>query len=337
MKRIVFIICTVIFSCSEGVKVEEKNLIPAMKISQLSDSTFVSQSVGDMAEKQHHLFFTDSMNGRVVVVDSNFRVIRTIGSMGRGPGELFNAWSMSFYRDSIYVLDSENKISVFTLYGKYSRTIRLTKQPRIVNFVISENGNIFLHSLFDTLAIRKYDLNGTFINQFGSLIGDGSEFDRISRNSRHLYIDDKTLISVLDSEPVIELFSLDGTLIKRIDLSKIEVLSSRINEIRSIQKEKKKNFSPNLLSSEVLFSNACLTKDHLFLAHMDKYKDSFRTRNILVLKRFGNSLIPKTDYYLDSQEDAEGSFSSFYIYKDFLYSYENISRSIYSFRVGNLQ
>lgn len=68
-------------------------------------------------------FVTDRGNDRVAVIDAHDRVVRWIGSRGRGPGELLGVAHLAIDGDALLVAEALNgRVSEFSLDGEYRRS-----------------------------------------------------------------------------------------------------------------------------------------------------------------------------------------------------------------------
>lgn len=320
------------FYCADGVRVPQSTLIPEKSIVMLDDSTFFSRSISAMKIKDNLLYFTDTMNGRVVVVDSIFHVLKVIGTKGKGPGELFNAWFFAFWKDSIYISDSENKINVFTISGKYIRRFFLEDNPRIETcFDISGNGEIFINTPLANHPISVYSIKGKFNRGFGEWISIQNEYEKYTRNQLSIHIEDSVIICINTSEPTVQIYNVKGNMLARNDLSNIEILKDRLKTIRETQAKLRKNHPTTFFTFPILFANSFFKNNQLFLLFEKNYKTYAISNSVLKLQLKGNNFSPIKSYYLNNNEEEEGNFQNICLFNNSFFSYETLTGKIYKF------
>ncbi len=89
--------------------------------------------------------YLSALNSGVIVFDRTGNYIRTIGSVGRGPGEYVHCsnFTVDDKNETVYVLDSRT-IKVFSKTGNFQRSIPLEKSGNGVESIEFYNSNLFL-------------------------------------------------------------------------------------------------------------------------------------------------------------------------------------------------
>lgn len=325
-----------LINCSEGTGVREIKLVPSISANQLDDSTFISKTVNEINYYKGLIYFSDSFNSRVIVLDSNFILKRIIGKPGQGPGELNNAFNFAFYKDSIYIIDNEKQINVFTINGIFARRFRLEKYPDVqFKFAISQEGNIYISSRIGEKPIQVYNLGGNLINQFGDWIFENHDYLKLTCNTRFLFINDSELISVLMSAPFIEIYDLYGNIKRKIDLSECEQIEERLTTVRENQENKKNNPPRGILTWDILFTNAYLVQDDLFLLYEIPYKQYSRSNNVLIINLKDSYNKVNVNLTLETEQE-NSNFSDICVFSNSLISFDTIHSRIHKFNLDEI-
>ena len=181
----------------------------------------------------NEIFVLDSGNNRIVVIDSCGDYIRTIGSIGQGPGELHKPTDFHIKENKeIYVFDYGNRrIQVFDFFGYYKTTINLNniRQRLNKNFVLDNNGYIYLNTPTSKTLFLVVDKNGKIIREFGAPIRYKALNKQISANSVEYILDENNNIYVL--------FCTDAIL-RKYNINNDTIINERIIKNREIKKTK---------------------------------------------------------------------------------------------------
>lgn len=203
----------------------------ASVLNQLDDGSFLGDNVTQLQVHQGRLYLNDIKNFRIVVFDDDLKLLRSFGQQGEGPGEFTYAGALAVGNDSVYCYDGgKRRIQVFTLDGTYHRSIPTLARSIRTSLVVDNDGNLYFSSSSMDEPITKMSPGGAVIHQFGAWFGTtDSEVQNRLRSNRYLALHGSdVLVSVGESQPVIELFSLDGALLKQVDLSDHELFKTRL-------------------------------------------------------------------------------------------------------------
>ena len=285
-KKILFISLLIIFfqGCGKKVDLKETTLIPDLSVGQLSDSTFI-YDVYSIIPNKKLIYLDDYKNNRIIKLDDSLQGLITFGRSGKGPGEFTGAFYLQIWKDSIYCIDDGGmKMLVFDRDGNYAREFFI---PRVMKqFAIDSLGNFYFSTPELTEPITVYDNIGNKIKGFGTLYYNGrTSRETRARNFRHLLISGNRLIAVGVSEPIIEIYNLNGKVINKINLSDYPYIENRI----SYAKEEIKKDQNNRDATYILFDDVTVYNNELMCTIVDGNK---KCNKILVVKIDKDNLIP---------------------------------------------
>ncbi len=139
----------------------------------------------------HHLYVLDSDYHKIAVFDSTGQIKKVIlGGFGEGPGEFTNASSLARGPDgSLYVLDSNQRISVFSKQGAFIGTF-VPRGGRAKTIVLTNSGEIWLGLFFNSgqYAALQTDTTGRTlryafrVNDRDKLFSEYGESGRINNS-----------------------------------------------------------------------------------------------------------------------------------------------------------
>ncbi len=217
------------------------------------------------------LYFSDSEQSRVLVLDRNLNVMRQMGKPGEGPGELTLAGPLVCYRDRLFVTNmGAAGLSVFDTQGTFLSAIPVSYCIFSTQFAVYDE-MLFLSTPQKESAISVADMEGALLFQFGERFQFGEERENITRSYRHLTVVETAemplLIAVAESEPVIEAFSLDGVRQYVLNLETHPLLQSRLNTAKEFRE---RNPDRRANSSVVLFVSIAAHGQSLYLLVADQ-------------------------------------------------------------------
>ncbi|HYW34347.1 MAG TPA: 6-bladed beta-propeller [Balneolaceae bacterium] len=242
------------------------------KITQFNDTTFFSY-IGTMTAAKSSMYVWGGKTNKLYHLNRRLKLLGTLGSTGKGPGEFTSLRDMSFVNDSLYAYDpAQAKILVYDNKNDFVRGIGLPDNSGW-RMAVDSRSHIFLPTPDRSHPITELNAHGHIIRAFGqNTVGKNSFHFR--RNLRMLIIQNNKLISVPLTEPFIKTYSLKGQLlyktpIDRPDIHKLISLVQKQNGGNSASgvNIKKGNGSthPQVHSLSPLFSDAAIHKNNLYL------------------------------------------------------------------------
>ena len=222
-------------STEEGV-LQEDSLVATSLVEAVEGDRFMTH-VWAMHKSGDVLYLSGEGYGHIFALDDDLRVIQTFGRSGEGPGE-FPESPHNLYAEGnrVYGLGAGSKNGhVFSLEGDHLRSfsVALKRNPWFQGMSVNNQGDVYIASTFplDPYSITKIDSSGTVIKTFGELLTTSysETLNRRLSGRRITLINNKYLLAVGESVPVIEKYSLDGELIQSSDLSDTPYFRKRLN------------------------------------------------------------------------------------------------------------
>lgn len=252
-------------SCQKYSDGKSELLKPLTSVSKLGDSTFLVD-VMNIEKLENQYYICDFTNNRVLVCDSLMNVLRVIGGKGNGPGEFEGAVRSVIKGNRIFVFDDGNRrLNIFNNRGNFLRSSRLPKAT-IANyrFAVDDSAYIYLSDPRLGYPIAKFDTLGNLKDYFGQLSKNGSStVNRMDKSGRHLLdVSGRYILSIGNSEPIIEFYYLDGTIAKSHDLSDEHYFKPRLSYI---SKEYEKGKTDGIYS---VIEDAYYSNGHLYLLYL---------------------------------------------------------------------
>ena len=214
-----------LIGCStEDGELQENSLVATSFVEAVEGDRFL-EHVWAMHKSGGVLYLSGQGYGHIFALDDDLRVIRTFGRSGEGPGEFSEAPHNLYAKGNrVYGLQAGAKSThVFSLEGDYVRSFSVDPESVVWDQGISVNdqGDVYIASSFpvDPYSITKFDSSGTVIKTFGELLTTSYSEMLNRRVSGRLItlVNNKYLLAVGLSVPVIEKYSLDGELIQSSD------------------------------------------------------------------------------------------------------------------------
>jgi hypothetical protein len=336
MKNIILLLCVILlFNCSEGTDIKEYELVPSSSINKLKDFTYLSKTISEVKYYRGNIYFSDSFNSRIVVLDSNFVLKKIFGRPGNGPGDLDFAFNFDFYKDSIYVVDNSFQINVFTIDGKFVRRFFLENYPKIqFKFAISELGDIYINWRLGDKPIQVYNLSGKLINQFGRWLHDEHDYLKLTTNTRILFIDNSKLYSVLMSEPLVEIFDLKGNLLEEINLSEHPLLKKRLKTINQNLESRRNNPPKGILTWDVLFKNVYIYENSLFILYSIPYKEWAISNSVITINLLDSIKTVKNNLILLSEDHS--NFTDICVTFNMIFGFNSVNNSLIKYYLNGV-
>ncbi|QXD16887.1 hypothetical protein GQ464_008090 [Rhodocaloribacter litoris] len=180
-----------------------------LAVESIGDSLYFDVVIG-----MHHVpgkgFFVSMLGERKILhLGDDLKPVNIIGKPGEGPGELSYPAHIISHFDSLYVADGRI-IEVYTLLGKYIRSFNMPMYDEV--FGVMEN-YVYAGTKSERNPISKIGLNGEVIFGFGEWRHSDKEGYYRVLNSRFVKpLISETLVSVIMTEPIIEIYSPQGQL-----------------------------------------------------------------------------------------------------------------------------
>ena len=226
-----------LIGCStEDGELQENSLVATSFTEAVEGDRFM-KSVSAMHKSGDVLYLSGEGYGHIFALDDDLSVIRTFGRSGEGPGEFPRAPN-SLYAEGnrVFGLQSgSNNVHVFSLEGSYLRSFSVDPVAYVLYLGMSVNkqGDVYVASSFpvDPYSITKFDSSGTVVKTFGGVLTTSYSEASNRRLSGRLItlVNNKYLLAVGLSVPVIEKYSLDGELIQSSDLSDTPYFRERLD------------------------------------------------------------------------------------------------------------
>lgn len=122
----------------------------------------------DILPRENDLIVSDSKGDRLVVLDYNGKILKTVGTTGSGPLEFSNPTGITSYKDKIYVIDGMNdRIQILDKEFKYIKEIKLPRDEENPEFPfedieIDKDGTIYVSGgQIDNPGILTYENENT--------------------------------------------------------------------------------------------------------------------------------------------------------------------------------
>lgn len=271
------------------------------------------------------IYIVDGGNNRIVILNSNWHLIKTIGRRGSGPGEFNNPLSIAINNNNIFVNDQGNgRVQIFDKEFNYIDTI-FPGLHFIAGFVADNFGNLYVNSILGTTekdhlikvfsSIKPYKLQRSFLNVIKHKIGEPGNQELM--NLLCLDVDENgNLYVAFCSMPLVSVFNKNGEEIYRYNFK---------GKIVDKLKEKPPGGHPK--SAYEMFSAICSPRaNELYLSCREGIINIIREKNITKSRMI--KLINK-------QKNKESSpfFFSFDIYNNFLIIPDLIDYTIKIYRV----
>ncbi|WP_018127765.1 BF3164 family lipoprotein [Balneola vulgaris] len=288
------VVCLIgMLNCFEKEVVKD-NLELLSSTTEFSDELFFAYPKY-IADTGVSLVITDLNDSKIVEVDYSGKLIRTYGQKGRGPGEYLMPSNPIMANDLLYISDAGNaKILTFESNGSFNNEIKIS-DPILEFTTNGEYLYAFTFNSVDDRLIKKYSMNGEFINSFGKL--ETTEETSLN-NITKLVIYNNELWVLHLYFPILKIYSLDGELIQKYNLSNAFDYSERFN-----QSKEKPKYS-NVSGQKVIYQSITMNKDGIYLGIYDP------SNNNIIADHFNFDVIPITRYRYTSNDEKIYHFHS---------------------------
>jgi len=244
-----------------------RDLVPKLEINTWQDSIYL-QRTQSLEIHEGNLLIADFTGSRILKLDPSYQIIQKIGKKGRGPEETFGAMFVNVEHDIYYLLDRGNKrINTFFENGEHRKVIKFEEAISILGkFAVDPSGNIYIPTQSDQHLFIKFDEEGRVILPFGKPRSDLPEYLPAYADLSHLLMlgDDK-LLAVNISQPIIDVYDLEGNLLEHYDLTS-NPLFTNIQE--AIKAKYQAHEGPGYLYVAMV-RDVCIWQNFLFALYSD--------------------------------------------------------------------
>jgi len=284
------------FGCrpSESASLPTRSLEPVLAVEDFEDSRFLANVTG-LYTTEDTLFCVDKLAfERLLLLDHQLELMAAFGRKGEGPGEVGNVRMGAVFRNSFFVYDpSHRAMQVFDSAGRFVQEIDLplgTRNP----FTMDREGRFYFSTYHKDQPITQLDADGQLIRAFGTWYYPTEDRkQRRARNGRFLVITaDDQLVSIGETEPIIEIYSTEGELIASETLRGGPRLARRIAYIEEAYRNPEKRHVSILLSEQAWHHG-----DRLYLAH---YQEPGKGLCITAFRQEGNRFVAAEEILLTS-------------------------------------
>ncbi|MDE5417930.1 6-bladed beta-propeller [Labilibaculum sp. DW002] len=288
---------------------------------KLSDSTYFSDVRGIVASN-NKFYFTDYKRNQILILNKDLKLIRTLGSGGKGPGEFIGAAHITIFQDTLYILnDGKQSIEVYDK-NKYISTIKPTISSAYLpntSFVKNKNG-LYLSNVSMGTSIVKLSSLGK-IKKIGLVQQYRTKKETYVKNKKHLLNNKENIIAVSDNKLNIEIYNSEGVILNKLNFENIAILKDRMT---LINKE-----TPRENGYYELISYAYIFNDKLYLLLTTNKGVKVNTNNILEIKINNNNFEITRILSL-----GKGWFTSFCVTENQILAYDGQNGEMVKFKLN---
>ena len=255
MKIFLLFLFFVLISCNE-----EK--VVFFQVKKKSSFDFIKIRKIDKIEK--NVFVADGRYNQVVALDSNLNYINKFGRKGQGPGELAQLYNILIdnYRSRILMRGLPGKIQSWSVDGifqtEYLLEYRISDATR---FAVDRSGALFFSTPSKKTAILKWEPESDSTYFIGENIY--SKTLDLVNNYHHILYDDslRVILQVGFTNASFICYNESGEVLYTKDLSRFGPLKP------AMESWKLRNAKNKQGTTAILFFDACLLKDNLYLLY----------------------------------------------------------------------
>ncbi len=237
-----------------------------------ADSDVYFENPVSMSLSDRYVFVSDQFSSSIKVFDYTGTFIREIGRPGRGPEEFMMQSRIHYIDNRLYINDQGN--ARFTIYDLEYNTIRSSLMQELLFEFIVHNEVIYAYISYspgysveiDELSlIKMYDLYVNQIGKFGEYIAYTDNTPPHASRPM-LTVHNDTLYVTFGLYPIMRVYTLDGDLIKSIDLDTPE-LNYRERVEANYRSHTFENLEARLI--QTLFTHSSMNDAGIFLNVFD--------------------------------------------------------------------
>lgn len=266
-----FLFGIILLGCSEKNSISFDDRFPINSLDQINDSIFITDGIGEFLMNDSVTLIVDNKQSKVFITDSDFKIVKTL-NYGDGPTDIRHSYKAVLRNNKIYIADyGKMALSKFSYGGVWLETIKAPFDEFhsfIYEFGVDDEEKFYLQSFQTINPIIKINNLSEVEKEFGHFPEYESEAHNRAINTQNLIVtDNNNIINVFTSHPIIELYSNDGDLLNRLDLSDFFSFRTKKYEELLIQNP---NFKNTL--SFAYYNDITLSKNKLYLLFIGDYE-----------------------------------------------------------------
>ena len=329
MRTIGILSLLIIFSgCSDNkeVKFNSSELTPIDTIVSVDQEFF--RRVKDIRKTDNGFSFIDRQSQTAFIVDEDFNLIKSFGERGKGPREFIGLVSAFYQNDILKMVDTETgKIISYNIKKDIITEANLKDLTVLHTRIAYGPEDIYAQALPAQEVIKKINTASEISGSFGNAFASNEIREVFSRSHRHLVTQDgERIYSIWYSEPVIEIYDNQGTLLQTYDYVNSGYFDERLKYVRE-QVAKDPN---NRFSTYTLFEDAYINSNRLYVLFAGAGKDSKITCNeVMVFELVENELKPLKQIVLK----GSNMYGSICIWEEGILAFDNVSGAFHLYKL----
>jgi len=251
------------------------------------------------------IYTADGGNNRIVVLNADGNLIKSVGRKGQGPGEFNNPMSILINSNNIFINDLGNgRVQIFDMDFNYLDTI-FPGLHLFAGFAVDNFGNLYVNSLFGTSekdklikvfsSVKPYKLRHTFLNVTEHKAGDPG--NQVGMNTLCLDTDNQgNLYVAFSAKPLVIAFNKQGKEIYRFNF-----------QGKIVDELKEKPVGPKASYKDMFRSICAYSENELFLLSRTDIINIARRNGIIAgrIIRLVNNLKDEKSAILSLSLDAD--------------------------------
>lgn len=193
-------------------------------------SSYFFSNISAIEVSDDKIALCEQGNKHVKIVNSDFELLNLLGREGYGPGEFSTPLSMALDNGNFYVVNDGNRaIQKYDSKGSFLASIPVPDWKLLFNRFAVEDETIFLSNGDNPLL--KFHETSSVAEAYGVHYDYqySSDEEKFKRNHKHVFVKEDKIITVGQSEPIIEIFDKNaGRLIDHLDFSSVPEVKSRL-------------------------------------------------------------------------------------------------------------
>ncbi len=306
----------------------ECRLFPIRQEETISDSIFFGY-IPNFLVDGNRMYIPDERSGRLIVADTSFRLVRTIGRKGEGPGEFDQPLRVSLTRNGWLWADGHGRgFLAHDTLGNLKAAVKY-RSRLISRFFADEQARVWASMPGEVEGdILVYDTTSRIVKGISNRFEHVPE-SRVSDLSRcHLIrASEDTFYALSISEAIIRLFNMNGEMLSECNLRNHPLIQRYFEDCE--RKRRTIGADPNKVVF-VVFQDAAVVDEntlYLLMYHYDGDPPDIYIERVLVLD-FPSCTVLGT-YRLMSPKQEKAFFQSLSVANGKLYAFDAISSSFF--------